>query len=65
MSVKRVEVETYKEYLICDDCNENMIWNNYELTSNPPQYDHQCPKCGKVERTRGNVYPKLFCVDKE
>jgi hypothetical protein len=65
MSTERTEVKVYREYLICDDCAERMIWDGFELLSNPPQYNHQCPKCGKMEQTRGKCYPRLFYVDQE
>jgi predicted RNA-binding Zn-ribbon protein involved in translation (DUF1610 family) len=58
MSIQQVEVKVYKEYLVCDDCGEKMIWNGLTLTSYPEQYDHHCPGCGKVERTKGACYPK-------
>jgi predicted RNA-binding Zn-ribbon protein involved in translation (DUF1610 family) len=65
MSIQKLEIKVYKEYLLCDDCGEKMIWNGMTLTSYTAQYDHSCPKCGKTERIRGQCYPQLIYTDKE
>lgn len=66
MSIFTIPIQTFKEYLLCDDCSKKMMWDEtimkwdgLELLSNPPQYRHRCPKCGKVE-TKNLVYPRVF-----
>ena len=36
------------QYLTCDDCECDMIDRMIILTSNPPQYSYECPKCHKI-----------------
>lgn len=66
MSIFSIPVDTFKEYLLCDDCSKKMRWdeaimqwNGMELLSSPPQYQHKCPKCGKRE-TKNRVYPRTI-----
>lgn len=65
MSIKRLEVKVYREYLLCDNYGETMKVRGHELLSDPPQFDHQCPKCGKTEQTRDQYYPRLIYVEQE
>ena len=46
--LKRREVKTYKVELICDECGVPMQFTRVVLTSYPGQYEHRCPKCGRV-----------------
>ena len=57
-SVKSKKVDTYVERLYCDLCDEEMVWNRMELTSNPAQYPHSCPKCGATQNVIGRRYPR-------
>lgn len=61
--IARQEVKTYQERLYCDACYENgdemeMEFMGTVLASNPPQYPHICPNCGKTHRVRGFSYPR-------
>lgn len=44
----KIAVVSYVVDLECD-CGGKMEWDGFVLTSNPPQYKHQCLTCGKVE----------------
>ena len=55
MSERETKVETYQVRLFCDGCADSeMEFTGAVLMSNPPQYPHRCPNCGKVthERTK-------------
>ena len=46
-------IKAYKCYpivikLYCDDCGTEMERQPFVYTSNPPQFEHKCPKCGKT-----------------
>jgi hypothetical protein len=58
-TVRRQKVDTFIEHLYCDDCEDvKMVWNHMELTSDPAQYPHTCPECGKTENIMGEKYPQ-------
>lgn len=59
MSVKGIPLSTFMEALLCDECQEEMIWDRMELTSNPPQYRHNCPRCGRQETIYNHHYPRI------
>ena len=56
--VKTPVVAMNVEY-ICDECGEGrMIHTGVCLLSSPPQYPHQCNKCGHVKTLR-ECYPLI------
>ncbi len=49
----------------CDECQiGKMRFDGIVLTSNPPQYPHQCNKCGHAQ-TFFEHYPHIEYVEKE
>lgn len=55
---KRIEVKTYMFRLYCDKCGTEMERDTIVLTSNPPTYQYECPKCGHIEKSN-KCYPFL------
>ena len=39
------------------DCGEELKTTGYTLLSNPPMYEHECPKCG-IRYNLPSAYPK-------
>jgi hypothetical protein len=64
--IKRVEVKTYQETLICDECpgEIEMLATVMCLYSHPPQYPHVCPKCRTAVNVRGHTYPRTVIEEK-
>ena len=54
----KVEVRVYVVHYYCDkeDCDGEMLSTGVMLTSDPPQYPHECNKCGE-SKTFDKVYP--------
>ena len=50
------KVETYYVRLYCE-CGGEMKPNGMSLMSNPPQYPHNCDRCGYKENISDKRYP--------
>lgn len=57
---KRKIVAAYQEELLCDNCGTVMVSTGLCLTSNPPQYEYECPKC-KTRITTMDNFPRFIC----
>lgn len=50
MMVRRTEVKTFKEEVICSRCGGGVMESvNNISTSNPPKYVHKCNRCGYTD----------------
>lgn len=47
MTVKTTPMQAVKVTLECDDCEVEMRFDNFALTSDPPIFPHTCPNCGR------------------
>jgi predicted RNA-binding Zn-ribbon protein involved in translation (DUF1610 family) len=62
--IKKYQAIPVATVLLCDKCGGEMITTGIALTSNPPQYPYECPKCGHVE-THTQRYPGIeWIVDR-
>ena len=43
--------------LICDKCGATMFSTGIVFSTYPPQYEHQCPRCGTLTSS-DHVYPQ-------
>jgi hypothetical protein len=60
------EVKSYKIEYTCDECKAGtMKFTGLTLTSNPPQYEHQCTNCGVIIHFRGITYPRIVYESKD
>ncbi len=57
--IRRIEVKTYRERLICSKCDTEMEFEGIALMSNPAQYPFRCPMCQKTLRTTV-IYPRII-----
>ena len=55
-------VQMYRLDLLCPKCGVVMQTGNFSYDTNPPQYDHDCPKCKHIERGYG-IYPRIIYED--
>lgn len=55
----RIEVKVIKVTLECEKCGGEMKSTGQALMSNPPQYPHECKKCGNTRNIRGKQYPYI------
>ena len=46
--VKKTEVKTFINRIYCDKCGTEMRTSPVLLTTYPPQYQYECPKCGEL-----------------
>lgn len=56
--IKSKEVKVYQDKLYCPICESEMEFTGAVLLSNPAQYEHECPKCGK----RLNLSKSYPCI---
>ncbi len=60
--IKR-EAKMFMVTYVCDKCGEGEMVlqrNKPVLMSNPPQYSHECDKCGDVQRlNKAYPYPDI------
>ena len=56
-------VSVVKDRLICDCGGEIVRTDGGVRMSNPPQYPHECNKCGEHQYIRGESYPRIRYVD--
>ena len=52
------EVRVFMDELICDYCGAKMESSGVVLMSDPPMFEHICPKCGKKACPR-EKYPSI------
>jgi hypothetical protein len=55
---KDIPVKPIRRRLICDKCGGEMSPTGSVLTTNPPQYPHEC-NCGSV-RVERDYYPCII-----
>lgn len=60
----KVPVKTVRVHLFCtaEGCDGEMKFNGSVLMSNPPKYQHECPKCGMISNER-QKYPAIEYVE--
>ena len=58
--IRREEVKTYRQRLICTDCGDEMKPTGVALMSSPPQYQHACSK-GHL-KVMSETYPNIIYV---
>lgn len=54
---RRTEVKTFKVTLGCDRCGGEMRPTGVAIMSSPPQYPHECGKCGDTQNIIDKQYP--------
>jgi len=52
-------VTVVRERLLCDCGGELIRTDGGDLLSKPPQYPHECNKCGAQQYVRGVSYPRI------
>jgi DNA-directed RNA polymerase subunit RPC12/RpoP len=62
MIIKKVKIPVELHYL-CDDCKVEVESTGMVLTTDPLQYVHKCPKCGK-KYNLNQGYPCIVYEDK-
>lgn len=63
--IRRKRADTFVYRLYCDKCQSEMRWDAMTLTSNPPQYRHDCinPECDHTETVIGKHYPAVDTIE--
>jgi uncharacterized Zn finger protein len=60
MSETRTVMQTIQIDYTCDDCGQGQMRSDgMTLTSFPPQYPHECNKCGAVKTFTSTRYPNI------
>ena len=54
---QRFEINPYGVKYLCD-CQSEMEFTGKSFMSNPPQYEHCCSSCGKIENLQ-EKYPTV------
>jgi len=52
------EVKTFRVSEMCDDCLVDLKYTGMAYLTSPPQYPHECPKCGR-QYTLDKIYPTI------
>lgn len=63
MRIRTFPVETFKTMVYCDECNEELVYNNLCYTTIPAKFEHECKKCSKIYML-DNLYPMEFSIEK-
>ena len=59
---KKVEVKTYMTMIYCSHCGAPLKASDTVLTTYPPQYQYNCPKCGLDTITTYEKFPNHVII---
>lgn len=54
--IKKQEIKTFVETLICDKCGEQMVFTGEGLLTYPPKFPHICMGC-QNKTVEEKIYP--------
>ena len=57
--IKKVELRAYKDKLMCDKCDSEMVPEQVMYTTSPPRFNHVCPNCKSETMTYDSPYPRI------